>query len=311
MANIYTSIKQLIGNTPLLRLKKIENQLSVRASLIAKLEAFNPAGSVKDRVALAMIEQAQKDGILKEGTTIVEPTSGNTGIGLACVAASMGYKMVVVMPSNMSKERKLLMLAYGAKLVQTDAALGMKGAIEKANELVRTIPDAILAGQFTNPANPYAHETTTGPEIWQDTDGKVDILVAGVGTGGTISGTAHYLKTKNPQLKVVGVEPADSAVLSGKQAGPHKLQGIGAGFIPQTLDQEILDEVFTVSSEQAYEYARIMGKTEGFLIGISGGAALYAAIEIAKRPENENKNIVVILPDGGDRYLSTDLYEES
>ena len=311
MAKIYTSVQQLIGHTPLLRLTRIEKEEALEAALIAKLEAFNPAGSVKDRVAKAMIEKAKEDGLLNADTVIVEPTSGNTGIGLAAVAASMGYKMTVVMPDNMSAERQKLMKAYGATLVLTDGKLGMKGAIEKAQELAQTRPCAIMAGQFTNPANPYAHYVTTGPEIWEDTDGKVDILVAGVGTGGTITGTARYLKEKNPKLCAIGVEPADSAVLSGKKAAAHKLQGIGAGFIPETLDVEILDEVVTVSTEKAYAFARKMGRFEGYLVGISGGAALFAATEIAKRPENKGKNIVVILPDGGDRYLSTDLFEES
>lgn len=311
MANIYTSVEQLIGRTPLLKLTKIEKEYALDASILAKLEAFNPAGSVKDRVAIAMLEKAKADGILKEDSIIVEPTSGNTGIGLAAVAAAMGYKMIVVMPASMSKERQILMKAYGAELVLTDGALGMAGAIEKANEIVRSRPCAILAGQFTNPANPYAHYNTTGPEIWEDTDGAVDILVCGVGTGGTVSGTGRYLKDKNPSVKVIGVEPYDSAVLSGKAAGAHKLQGIGAGFIPETLDETVLDEVIPVTAEQAYTMARKMGQTEGFLIGISGGAALFAATEIAKRPENKGKNIIVILPDGGDRYLSTDLFEES
>ena len=311
MANIYTSVEQLIGRTPLLKLTKIEKEYALDASILAKLEAFNPAGSVKDRVAIAMLEKAKADGILKEDSIIVEPTSGNTGIGLAAVAAAMGYKMIVVMPASMSKERQILMKAYGAELVLTDGALGMAGAIEKADEIVRSMPCAILAGQFINPANPYAHYKTTGPEIWEDTDGSVDILVCGVGTGGTVSGTGRYLKEKNPALKVIGVEPIDSAVLSGKKAGAHKLQGIGAGFVPETLDVNILDEVVTVSTEQAYEFARKMGKVEGFLVGISGGAALFAASEVAKRPENKGKNIIIILPDGGDRYLSTDLFEES
>ena len=311
MANIYTSVEKLIGHTPLLRLKKLEKEYKLDAALIAKLEAFNPAGSVKDRVAIAMLEKAKQDGLLNEDSIIVEPTSGNTGIGLAAVAAAMGYKMIVVMPASMSKERQMLMKAYGAELVLTDGALGMAGAIDKANEIANSLPCAILAGQFTNPANPYAHYKTTGPEIWEDTDGSVDILVCGVGTGGTVSGTGRYLKEKNPALKVIGVEPIDSAVLSGKKAGAHKLQGIGAGFVPKTLDVNILDEVVTVSAEQAYEFARKMGKVEGFLVGISGGAALFAASEVAKRPENKGKNIIIILPDGGDRYLSTDLFEES
>ena len=311
MAKIYTSMEQLIGHTPLLRLQKLEKECSLDASLIGKLEAFNPAGSVKDRVAIAMLEKAKQDGLLKEDSIIVEPTSGNTGIGLAAVAAAKGYKMIVVMPASMSKERQTLMKAYGAELVLTDGSLGMAGAIDKANEIVNSMPGAILAGQFTNPANPYAHYQTTGPEIWEDTDGSVDILVCGVGTGGTVSGTGLFLKEKNPNIKVVGVEPLGSAVLSGKTAGTHKIQGIGAGFIPQTLNVNILDEVIAVSAEQAYDFAKKMGKLEGFLIGISGGAALFAAYEVGKRPENKGKNIVVILPDGGDRYLSTDLFEES
>lgn len=311
MAKIYTSVEQLIGHTPLLRLTHIEKEDRLEATLLAKLEAFNPAGSVKDRVAKAMIEQARADGLLRPDSVIVEPTSGNTGIGLASVAAALGYRMIVVMPDTMSRERQKLMLAYGAELVLTDGALGMAGAIRKAEELVQSTPHAVLAGQFTNPANPLAHKSTTGPEIWEDTDGRVDILVAGVGTGGTVSGTGLYLKEKNPNLRVIGVEPADSAVLSGKPAAAHKLQGIGAGFIPDVLDRSVLDEVFTVSTEQAYAYARKMGRKEGFLVGISGGAALFAAAEVAKRPENRGKTVVVILPDGGDRYLSTDLYGEN
>ena len=305
---IYTSIDQLIGKTPILELTHIEEKLELNAKIYAKLEYFNPAGSVKDRVAKAMIDDAEEKGILNENSVIIEPTSGNTGIGLAVVGASRGYRVIIVMPDTMSKERQLLMTAYGAELVLTDGSKGMKGAIEKAEELAREIPDSFVAGQFVNPANAKAHFETTGPEIYEDTDGEIDIFVAGVGTGGTLTGTGKYLKSKNPNIKVIAVEPASSAVLSGKSAGAHGLQGIGAGFVPKVLDTSVYDEVVAVTEAEAYEAARTLGKTEGILVGISSGAALFAAFEIAKREENRGKNIVVILPDSGDRYLSTDLY---
>ncbi|MBQ3184184.1 MAG: cysteine synthase A [Clostridia bacterium] len=305
---IYTSADQLIGRTPMLRLMNIEKELGIEAKLIAKLESNNPAGSVKDRVALSMINEAEREGKLKPGSVIIEPTSGNTGIGLCSVAAARGYRAIIVMPDSMSVERRKLMTAYGAELVLTEGKLGMSGAIAKAEELVKEIPDAIIAGQFTNPANPKAHYETTGPEIYEDTEGKVDIFVAGVGTGGTLTGTGRYLKEKDPNIKVIAVEPDDSPLLSGGNAGPHSIQGIGANFIPKILDREVYDEVIRVKTEEAYSLARLMGKKEGILCGISGGAALYAASEIAKRPENKDKNIVVILPDSGDRYLSTELY---
>lgn len=305
---IYTSLDQLIGRTPMLRLKNIETQLGLEANIIAKLEANNPAGSVKDRVALAMINRAEKEGKLKPGSTIIEPTSGNTGIGLCAVAAARGYRAIIVMPDSMSVERQKLMRAYGAELVLTPGSEGMSGAIAKAEELAGEIPDAIIAGQFTNPANPKAHYDTTGPEIYEDTEGKIDIFVAGVGTGGTLSGTGRYLKEKNPDIKVVAVEPADSPLLSQGRAGTHGIQGIGANFIPETLDRSVYDEIVTVKTEDAYSLARLMGTKEGILCGISGGAALYAATELVKRPENKGKNIVVILPDSGERYLSTALY---
>lgn len=305
---IYTSIDQLIGRTPMLRIKNIETELGIEAKLIVKLESNNPAGSVKDRVALSMINEAEREGRLKPGSVIIEPTSGNTGIGLCSVAASRGYRAIIVMPDSMSVERQKLMVAYGAELVLTDGKLGMRGAIAKAEELVRQIPDAIIAGQFINPANPKAHYDTTGPEIYEDTEGKVDIFVAGVGTGGTLTGTGRYLKEKNPDVKVIAVEPDDSPLLSGGNAGPHGIQGIGANFIPEILDREVYDEVIRVKTEDAFTIARLMGKKEGILCGISGGAALYAAVEVAKRPENKDKNIVVILPDSGERYLSTELY---
>ena len=305
---IYTSLDQLIGRTPMLRLKNIETQLGLEANIIAKLEANNPAGSVKDRVALAMINQAEKEGKLKPGSTIIEPTSGNTGIGLCAVAAARGYRAIIVMPDSMSVERQKLMRAYGAELVLTPGSEGMSGAIAKAEELAAEIPDAIIAGQFTIPANPKAHYDTTGPEIYEDTEGRIDIFVAGVGTGGTLSGTGRYLKEKNPDIKVIAVEPADSPLLSEGKAGPHGIQGIGANFIPETLDRSVYDEIVTVKTEDAYSLARLMGTKEGILCGISGGAALYAATELSKRPENKGKNIVVILPDSGERYLSTALY---
>ncbi len=301
---IYTSADQLIGRTPLLRLENIENELGLNSQLIAKLESNNPAGSVKDRVALAMINDAEKEGRLKPGSVIIEPTSGNTGIGLCSVGAARGYRVIIVMPDSMSVERRKLMTAYGAELILTEGRLGMSGAIAKAEELVKEIPNAIIAGQFTNPANPRAHYETTGPEIYEDTEGNVDIFVSGVGTGGTLTGTGRFLKEKNPAIKVIAVEPDDSPLLSGGNAGPHGIQGIGANFIPEILDREIYDEVIRVKTDDAYSLARLMGRKEGILCGISGGAALYAASEIAKRPENEGKNIVVILPDSGERYLS-------
>ena len=310
MAHIYTSAHQLIGHTPLLELTHIEEKLGLKAKLLAKLELFNPAGSVKDRVALTMIEDAEASGALKPDSVIIEPTSGNTGIGLAAVAAARGYRMIVVMPDSMSMERRLLMTAYGAELVLTPGAQGMKGAIAKAEELAAEIPNSFIPGQFVNPSNPKAHRETTGPEIYDDTDGTVDIFVAGVGTGGTITGVGEYLKSRNPAVQVVAVEPSDSPVLSGGQAGPHKLQGIGAGFVPEVLNTQVYDEVFPVTSEEAYAGGRLMGRSEGVLVGISSGAALHAAIEVAKRPENEGKTIVVLLPDTGDRYLSTPMFTE-
>ena len=306
---IYTSVEQLIGRTPLLELTHIEKEYSLPARLVAKVESFNPTGSVKDRVALSMILAAEAEGRLTPGATIIEPTSGNTGIGLCAVAAARGYKTVIVMPDTMSVERMKLMKAYGAELVLTDGAGGMTAAIEKANELAATILGAIVAGQFENPANPAAHEATTGPEIWADTDGQVDIFVCGVGTGGTITGTGRYLKSQNPAVKVVGVEPAGSPVLSGGKAGAHGLQGIGAGFIPAVLDVSIMDEIVTVTEAQAYEAGRLLARREGILAGISSGAALHAAIVVASRPENTGKTVVVLLPDTGDRYLSTPLFD--
>ena len=306
---IYTSVEQLIGRTPLLELTHIEKEYSLPARLVAKVESFNPAGSVKDRVALSMILAAEAEGKLIPGATIIEPTSGNTGIGLCAVAAARGYKTVIVMPDTMSVERMKLMKAYGAELVLTDGAGGMTAAIEKANELAATIPGAIVAGQFENPANPAAHEATTGPEIWADTDGQVDIFVCGVGTGGTITGTGRYLKSQNPTVKVVGVEPAGSPILSGGKAGAHGLQGLGAGFIPAVLDVDVMDEVLTVTEAEAYEAGRLLARKEGILAGISSGAALHAAIVVASRPENTGKTVVVLLPDTGDRYLSTPLFD--
>ena len=310
MAHIYTSAHQLIGHTPLLELTHIEEKLGLKAKILAKLELFNPAGSVKDRVALTMIEDAEASGALKPDSVIIEPTSGNTGIGLAAVAAARGYRMMVVMPDSMSMERRLLMTAYGAELVLTPGAKGMAGAIAKADELAAEIPNSFIPGQFVNPSNPKAHRESTGPEIYDDTDGTVDIFVAGVGTGGTITGVGEYLKSRNPAVQVVAVEPSDSPVLSGGQAGPHKLQGIGAGFVPEVLNTSVYDEVFPVTSEEAYAGGRLMGRSEGVLVGISSGAALHAAIEVAKRPENEGKTIVVLLPDTGDRYLSTPMFTE-
>ena len=309
MARIYTSADQLIGHTPLLELTHVEKMLGLKATVLAKLEYLNPAGSVKDRVALAMIEDAEKSGKLKEGSVIIEPTSGNTGIGLASVAAARGYRLIIVMPDTMSMERRQIMKAYGAELVLTEGHLGMAGAIAKAEELARDIPDAIVAGQFVNPANPKAHYDTTGPEIYADTDGRVDLFVSCVGTGGTITGTGAYLKEQNPAIRVVAVEPASSAVLSGGTAGPHKIQGIGAGFIPDVLDTSVYDEIIPVTNEDAFACGRLMGTAEGVLVGISSGAALWAAIELAKRPENESKTIVALLPDTGDRYLSTELFQ--
>ncbi len=310
MSKIYTSAEQLIGHTPLLELTHIEAAEGLEARLLAKLEYFNPAGSVKDRVAKAMIDDAEATGKLKPGSVIIEPTSGNTGIGLASVAAARGYRVIIVMPETMSVERRLLMKAYGAELVLTEGAKGMSGAIAKADELAAQIPNSFVPGQFVNPANPAAHRATTGPEIWEDTDGQVDIFVAGAGTGGTVTGVGGYLKEQNPAVKVVAVEPSDSAVLSGGKAGPHKLQGIGAGFVPEVLDTTVYDEVMPVTSEDAFAAGRMMGRKEGVLVGISSGAALYAAIQQAKRPENKGKTIVVLLPDTGDRYLSTPMFAE-
>jgi len=310
MANIYTSADQLIGKTPLLELTHIEKALGLKARVLAKLEYLNPAGSVKDRVAKAMIDDAEEKGLLKPGSVIIEPTSGNTGIGLAAVAAARGYRIIIVMPDTMSVERRQLMKAYGAELVLSEGAKGMKGAIAKADELAAEIPDSFIPGQFVNPANPKAHFETTGPEIYADTDGKVDIFVAGVGTGGTITGVGEYLKSKKPEIKVVAVEPATSPVLSKGTAGAHKIQGIGAGFVPKVLDTGVYDEIIPVANEDAFAVGKQIGKAEGVLVGISSGAAVWAAIELAKRPENEGKTIVVLLPDTGDRYLSTPLFAD-
>ncbi len=310
MSNIYTSADQLVGKTPLLELTHIEKKYNLKAKVLAKLEYFNPAGSVKDRIAKAMIDDAEKSGKLKEGSVIIEPTSGNTGIGLAAVAAARGYRIIIVMPETMSVERRQLMKAYGAELVLTDGAKGMKGAIAKADELSKEIPNSFIPGQFVNPANPKAHFETTGPEIFEDTDGEVDIFVAGVGTGGTVTGVGKYLKSKKPQVKVVAVEPASSAVLSGKPSGAHKIQGIGAGFVPDVLDTGVYDEILPVENDDAFAFGKEIGKSEGVLVGISSGAALYAAVELAKREENAGKTIVVLLPDTGDRYLSTPLFAE-
>ncbi len=310
MAKIYTSADQLIGKTPLLELTNIEKKFGLKAKILAKLEYLNPAGSVKDRIAKAMIDAAEASGELKPDSVIIEPTSGNTGIGLASVAAARGYRIIIVMPETMSVERRQLMKAYGAELVLTEGAKGMKGAIARADELAREIPNAFVTGQFVNPANPRAHFETTGPEIWEDTDGRVDYFVAGVGTGGTITGTGRFLKSKNPDVKVVAVEPASSAVLSTGVAGAHKIQGIGAGFVPEVLDTKIYDEIIPVSNDDAFATGKEVGKNEGVLVGISSGAALWAAIELAKRPENEGKTIVVLLPDTGDRYLSTPLFAD-
>ena len=310
MSKIYTSADQLIGKTPLLELTHIEKELGLKATILAKLEYFNPAGSVKDRIAKAMIDDAEASGALKPGSVIIEPTSGNTGIGLAAVAAARGYRIIIVMPETMSVERRQLMKAYGAELVLTEGAKGMKGTIAKADELAAEIPNSFIPGQFVNPANPKAHRETTGPEIYEDTDGKVDIFVAGVGTGGTVTGVGEYLKSKKTDVKVVAVEPKDSPVLSEGKAGAHKIQGIGAGFVPDVLNTSIYDEIIPVSNDDAFTTGKLIGKSEGVLVGISSGAALYAAIELAKRPENEGKTIVALLPDTGDRYLSTPLFQD-
>ena len=310
MSHIYTSADQLIGKTPLLELTHLENALGLKAKLLAKLEYFNPAGSVKDRIAKAMIDDAEAKGLLKEGSVIIEPTSGNTGIGLASVAAARGYRIIIVMPETMSVERRQLMRAYGAELVLTDGSKGMKGAIAKADELAKEIPNSFIPGQFVNPANPKAHFETTGPEIWEDTDGAVDVFVAGVGTGGTLTGVGQYLKSKKPGVKVVAVEPKDSPVLSEGHAGSHKIQGIGAGFVPDVLDTKIYDEIIPVTNEDAFATGKRIGHAEGVLVGISSGAAVWAAIELAKRPENAGKTIVTLLPDTGDRYLSTPLFAD-
>ena len=310
MAKIFESVTELIGGTPLLEAKQYAKKRNINAKLITKLEYFNPAGSVKDRIALAMIEDAEAKGLLKEGSVIIEPTSGNTGIGLASIATAKGYKIILTMPETMSVERRNLLKAYGAELVLTEGAKGMKGAIAKADEIAAQTPGAFIPGQFVNPANPEVHRKTTGPEIWQDTDGTVDVFVAGIGTGGTISGVGAYLKSQNPNIKVIAVEPASSPVLSQGTSGPHKIQGIGAGFIPETLDTKIYDEIVTVQNEDAFAAGRLFAQTEGILVGISSGAALFAAEQIAKKPEYEGKNIVVLLPDTGDRYLSTPLFTD-
>ena len=310
MSKIYTSADQLIGHTPLLELVHIEKEEKLEAKVLAKLEYFNPAGSVKDRIAKAMIDDAEAKGLLKPGSVIIEPTSGNTGIGLASVAAARGYRIIIVMPETMSVERRQLMKAYGAELVLTEGAKGMKGAIAKADELAKELPNSFIPGQFVNPANPAVHKATTGPEIWEDTDGNVDIFVAGVGTGGTVTGTGEYLKSQNPNVKVVAVEPASSPVLSQGHAGAHKIQGIGACFVPDVLDTKIYDEILTVENDDAFATGRLIGKHEGVLVGISSGAAVWAAIELAKRPENKGKTIVALLPDTGDRYLSTPLFAD-
>ena len=310
MSAVYTSADQLIGKTPLLELTHIEKKLGLNARILAKLEYFNPAGSVKDRIAKAMIDDAEEKGLLKPGSVLIEPTSGNTGIGLASVAAARGYRLVIVMPETMSVERRQIMKAYGAELVLTDGSKGMKGAIEKADELAKEIPNSFIPGQFVNPANPKAHFEHTGPEIFEDTDGEVDIFVAGVGTGGTVTGVGQYLKSRKPEVRVVAVEPASSAVLSTGVAGPHKIQGIGAGFVPKVLDTKVYDEIITVSNEDAFSTGKLIGKSEGVLVGISSGAAVHAAVELAGRQENAGKTIVVLLPDTGDRYLSTPLFAD-
>ena len=310
MAQIYSGILDLVGRTPLVEAVNLEKKWNLKAKLLLKLEYFNPAGSVKDRVAKEMLEDAEKRGLISEGATIIEPTSGNTGIGLAAMAVAKGYKGILTMPDTMSVERRNILKAYGADIVLTPGAEGMKGAIARAEELAKEIPNSFIPGQFDNPANPEAHRKTTGPEIWQDTDGKVDIFVAGVGTGGTITGTGSYLKEKNPSIKIVAMEPASSPVLSQGTSGPHKIQGIGAGFVPKILDTEVYDEIVTVENDTAFEYGKELAKTEGFLVGISSGAALYAAMEEAKKPENEGKTIVVLLPDNGDRYYSTPLFQQ-
>ena len=310
MAKVYDNILDLVGKTPLVELKRIEEKEGLQAKLIAKVESFNPAGSVKDRIAKAMIEDAEAKGLLKEGSVIIEPTSGNTGIGLAAAATVKGYRMILTMPETMSVERRNIVKAYGAEVVLTDGTKGMKGAIEKADELAKEIPNSFIAGQFVNPANPATHKKTTGPEIWEDTDGEVDIFVAGVGTGGTITGTGEYLKEKKPEVKIVAVEPASSPVLSEGKSGAHKIQGIGAGFVPDVLNTKVYDEVFPVENEEAFRVAKEIAHKEGVLVGISSGAAAYAAIELAKRPENKGKTIVALLPDNGDRYYSTALFTE-
>ena len=310
MSNIHTSAAELIGKTPLLELTHLEKELGLEAKIVAKLEYFNPAGSVKDRIALAMIEDAEEKGLLCPGSVLIEPTSGNTGIGLASVAAAKGYRLIITMPETMSVERRQLMKAYGAELVLTEGAKGMKGAIAKAEELAKEIPHSFIPGQFVNPANPAVHRSTTGPEIWADTDGSVDFFVAGVGTGGTITGVGEYLKSQNPAVKVVAVEPADSPVLSEGRSGSHKIQGIGAGFVPDVLNTKVYDEIIPVANEDAFATGRLIGRTEGVLVGISSGAATWAAIQLAKRPENKGKTIVVLLPDTGDRYLSTPLFAD-
>ena len=308
MSRIYTSAQQLIGNTPLVELSNLEQEYGLKARVLAKLECFNPGGSAKDRIAKAMLDDAEEKGLLQPGGTVIEPTSGNTGIGLALMAAVRGYRAIIVMPDSMSVERRLLMTAYGAELVLTEGAKGMSGAIAKAEELAREIPGSIIAGQFDNPANPAAHYGSTGPEIWRDTDGEVDVFVAGVGTGGTLTGVGRYLKEQNPDIKVVAVEPTDSPLLSGGKAGPHGIQGIGANFVPGVLDTGVYDEVVPVQTTDAYEAGRLLGRKEGLLVGISSGAALWAALELARRPENEDKTIVVLLPDTGERYLSTAMF---